>query len=105
MRDYYLEYISNHRKNRDGLKAQGAKGTEESFAPFAPGVDCESSRITHAEDPGFELETEEEQSIIFEERLAIMMFDGGLREYEATEYLQTAGKNERFLRRPVLRNF
>lgn len=87
MRDYYVEYISKQRKSREGANTKGAKGTEGSFAPYAPRVDWEFSKTAPAADLGFVSEAQDEQSIIVEERIAIMMFDGGLSEDDAIDYV------------------
>ena len=89
MRDYYLEFVSNHgEKTQKRSDDEGTKGAEGAFAPIAPLANGVSSKKTLGE--RFEFPAKEpdiEESIIFEERVAVMMYDGGLTEVEAIEYL------------------
>ena len=89
MRDYYLEFVSNHgEKTQKRSDDEGTKGAEGAFVPIAPLAHGVSSKKTLSEH--FRLladEADKEESIIFEERVAVMMYDGGLTEVEAIEYL------------------
>jgi len=89
MRDYYLEFVSNHgEKVQKRSEAEGTKGAEGAFVPIAPVAHGVSSKKTLGERFGFPAEeADKEKSIIFEERVAVMMYDGGLTEFEAIEYL------------------
>jgi hypothetical protein len=89
MRDYYLEFISNQgEKTQKPSDDEGTKGAEGAFVPIAPLPHDVSSTKNLVERFGFPAEEpDEEESIIFEERVAVMMYDGGLTEVEAIEYL------------------
>ena len=89
MRDYYLEFVSNQgEKTQKRSDGEGTKGAERAFVPIAPLAHGVSSKKNLVERFGFPSEEpDEEESIIFEERVAVMMYDGGLTEVEAIEYL------------------
>ena len=89
MRDYYLEFVSNQgEKTQKRSDGEGTKGAERAFVPIAPLAHGVSSKKTLGERFGFPAEEpDEEELIIFEERVAVMMYDGGLTEVEAIEYL------------------
>jgi hypothetical protein len=85
MRDYYLNFVSNQgEKTQNRTKTKGTKGAEDPFVPFAPSVDSEYSEKLVSE---CALNSNVPKNDIFEERVAIMMFEGGLSEAEAIQYL------------------
>ena len=88
MRDYFLDFVSNqNEKNQKRLKNEGAKGAEDPFVPFAPFVDSEYPEIfAHTRSEAFQTSNVPGNEI-FEERVAIMMYDGELSEAEAIQYL------------------
>ena len=88
MRDYFLDFVSNqNEKNQKRLKNEGAKGAEDPFAPFAPFVDSEYPEIfAHTRSEAFQTSNVPGNEI-FEERIAIMVYDGGLSEDDAMGYL------------------
>jgi len=84
MRDYYLDFVSNRdEKTQKRVTREGAKGAEDPCVPFAPSADSEypeNSGNTRSDAAENSTVTVDE---IFEERVAIMMFDGGLNEADA----------------------
>jgi hypothetical protein len=85
MRDYFLDFVS--KQDEKIQKRPITEGAEDPFVPFAPSVNSEypeifadmrSENLENSYVPGNE---------IFEERIAIMMYGGGLGEAEAIQYL------------------
>ncbi|MDI1241508.1 MAG: hypothetical protein PSX80_06265 [bacterium] len=89
MRDYYTSYVSARvEKTEKRSDRKGAKGAEGSCAPFAPSVDYECSEdLTTSPPEGVLNEDAAPGTDAFEERVAIMMYDGGLSEAEAVRFL------------------
>lgn len=88
MRDYYTAYVSARvEKTQERAETEGAKGAEGSFEPFAPSVDYESPENLPLDIPASVLDEDGPGTDTFEERIAIMMFDGGLTEVEALRFL------------------
>ena len=88
MRDYYLDFVSNRcEKTEKRAKSEGAKGAEDLFVPFAPSVDSEyPEKIVCGRADGSP-NSDAHRNEIFEERIAIMIFDGGLNEADAVAYV------------------
>jgi hypothetical protein len=88
MRDYYIAYVSDRlEKTENRADREGAKGAEDPFAPFAPSLPNGYTEKLANMDPGIVPALYGPGNEIFEERVAIMMFDGGLGEAEAFQYL------------------
>ena len=87
MLDYYQAFLEKYSGNT--LDHEPTKPTEEPFARFVGSVSNEFAKKTTGERFGILQELDEDQRVIFEERIAIMMFDGGLSEEEAVRYLTT----------------
>ena len=88
MRDYFLDFVSDQdEKNQKRPIIEGAKGAEDPFVPFAPLVNSEYPEIFADAGPDDLKNYYIPGNEIFEERIAIMMYDGGLSEAEAIQYL------------------
>ena len=88
MRDYYLNFVSNQgEKTQNRNKTKDAKGAEDPFVPFARLVFSEYSENSAPRRSEAIHSSNVPRNEIFEERIAIMMHDGGLSEEEAIRYL------------------
>ena len=97
MRDYYTAYVSARvEKTQEHLDSEGAKGAEGSYAPFAPSVDYECSENFPADLHRSVLNEDGPGTDLFEERVAVMMYDGGLAEEEAFQFVT---RNQRLTKR------
>ena len=88
MRDYYSEFVtSRYEKTQKPPFTEGTKGAEAPSVPFAPSVYSEYSESSAATDADAVQSANVPRNEIFEERVAIMIYDGGLSEAEAIQYL------------------
>ena len=88
MRDYYTAYVASRvGKTQEHLDSEGAKGAEGPFEPFAPSVDYECAENFSLDLAASVLNEDGPGTDTFEERVAIMMYDGGLSEAEAVRFL------------------
>ncbi len=86
MLDYYQLFLGKYSGNTQ--KHEPTKPTKAPFAPFVGSVlneNPEKSTGSYRERRPDQLSVEKNE--IFEERIAIMMYDGGLSEVEAIRYL------------------
>jgi hypothetical protein len=88
MRDYYTTYVSSRvEKTRERRDSEGAKGAKDPSAPFAPSVDYERSDNLPLDRSASVLNEDGPGTDTFEERVAIMVYDGGLSEAAAIQFL------------------
>ena len=87
MRDYYLDFVSDqNQKTQKRSSSPGAEGAEDTFVSFAPLADKEYSE-NFTDNSKNILGRDDSANCIVEEKIAIMMYDGGLSEEEAKQFV------------------